>query len=111
MKAEEYLKQLENISIKNFETNFYGSYDRALWHLLKANIENVRYGLEEGDVDYFMKSFRQTDVTGNANINMAIWILLGESFNALWLLAFMREWNKDRIITESDIISAILDRK
>ena len=109
MKAEEYLEQLEKISVRNFQEHYYGSYDRALWYLLKGNIEYVRYGLEEGDIDYFMKSFRQIDVTNNAYIDMAIWVLLGESPNALWLLNFMRNWDKERPITESDVISAMLD--
>ena len=45
--------------------------ERALYCLLKAYETEI----PEPD-DYFHKAFRQTDVTGDAQIDMAIWHLL-----------------------------------
>lgn len=50
--------------------------DTALLHLLRSCERKFIYTDEK---EAFHKQFRQMDVTGNADIDMAIWWLLGES--------------------------------
>ena len=51
--------------------------ERALYRLLHAHKHQIR-GLIEHDESgfWFHKSFRQADITGSADIDMAIWLLL-----------------------------------
>lgn len=60
-----------------------GGQERALYLLLKLS-EN--YLPPIGDSHWFHKSFRQTDVTPSAEIDMAIWHLLGTS-QEFWRIA------------------------
>lgn len=54
--------------------------ERALWNLLKANEKHIEELIEEDPTGfYFHKSFRQNDVCGNYNMDLAIWLLLNEA--------------------------------
>lgn len=53
--------------------------DRALYHLLKVNEDkiNIENWIDNDPSGFsFHKSFRQTDPTGNWNMDMAIWHLM-----------------------------------
>lgn len=54
--------------------------DRALFHLLTANRQKLGdFPKTSTERYYFHKMFRQTDVTGNGNTDMAIWVLIADS--------------------------------
>jgi hypothetical protein len=54
--------------------------ERALWNLLKANEKHITGLIEEDSTGYwFHKAFRQVDVCENANMDLAIWLLLSEA--------------------------------
>jgi len=51
--------------------------ERALWRLFKAHEERIIGLLDQNlDDERFHKLFRQADITGNSDIDMAIWYLL-----------------------------------
>jgi hypothetical protein len=59
---------------KNASPIYSSGVERALWHLLERWKEKLPPLNED-----FHKTFRQTDVTDNEHIDMAIWHLLQES--------------------------------
>jgi len=58
------------------------SHNRALY-LLLAKYESKLQSIDDGE--YFHKSFRQTDVTGDTTIDLVIWNLL-HSCDIFWTL-------------------------
>ena len=107
MKAEQYILMLEKVSHKN--DTYYGGYEKCLWGIFHKYIEDVRYSIEEGDVDYFHKGFRQVDIINAPLMDSLVYVMLGESKWSLWLLEFMRNWDKEREVNEYDIFAAMLD--
>ena len=54
--------------------------ERALFYLLDAYQKDLP---DLSNPEWFHKAFRQTDVTGNGKIDMAIWLLIGQS-DVVW---------------------------
>lgn len=78
MLTKELIEKYDVITDEDANNNYF-SLERVLWNLLKANeTEIIKHQLlEEDETGYwFHKAFRQIDVTGNANTDMAIWLLL-----------------------------------
>lgn len=50
--------------------------DRALLHLLRSCEGKFGYNADE---NMFQKQFRQQNITGNAHVDMAIWLLMRNS--------------------------------
>lgn len=75
MTTKELLDKYDQITTFSFSDK-----ERALWNLLKFNEEHIDGLIEEDETGYwFHKAFRQTDVCGNANMNMTIWLLLHDA--------------------------------
>jgi len=78
MSGKQLLKEYNSIHKKDSE--------RALWHLFKAHEERIIELLDQNlDDERFHKLFRQADITGNSDIDMAIWHLL-HSATVFWEL-------------------------
>jgi len=61
--------------------------ERPLYYLLRAFESEVQVILEKCGIEDFHKYFRVSNVTGNPNIDLAIWVLLSES-GLFWDLVF-----------------------
>lgn len=109
-----YLRLLDQMTTSSLEEGFYRGPSRALFHLLSAhkyerNLRETFRVCGGSSAAEFHKAFRQTDVLDNGNTEMAVWVLLGESPYALWLIEFLRNWERGREPIGSDAIIAYLN--
>lgn len=77
MTTEQLLKLYNKKTKENIDSN---PKERALYFLLKDNEDKIKGWIEDDPSGFsFHKSFRQTDVTNNANVDLAIWFLLQDA--------------------------------
>lgn len=91
MTTKEMLTKFDALTKHYLDVN-YDKYvqDRVLYLLLKSNEKHIEGKIEEDETGFWLhKSFRQIDVCGSPEIDMAIWHLFNNS------LLFWRMLNKE----------------